>query len=171
MQPKAPVVLLVLVEAARLRWFVAALSLDGQLIPLLRSEVGDLERYQGLDFDEQVAFLRHRFCGALQRGCDRLWAREKKACQFVFVFDGPLADGTGALTQAVADHFVQWMLNPPVAVFASAGALAPGDAPALDKLAGEMDPSLEPLLHARLGELLAAREDPGRWELVARKVP
>ena len=165
MQPKAPVVLLVLVESVRLRWFVAGLGLDGQLLPLLRSEVGDLERYQGLDFDEQVAFLRHRFCGALQRGCDRLWAREKKACQFVFVFDGPLADGTGALTQAVADHFVQWMLTPPVAIFAT----AEGDTSTLDKLAGEIDRPLEELVRAHVGGLLAAQEDADAWELARKK--
>src|SRR5262249_3886796 len=86
MGTKTPVVLLVLVETARLRWFVAALGLDGQAVPLLRSEEGDLEKYRGLAFDEQVAFLRHRFCGVLQRGCDRLWARDSKACQFAFVF-------------------------------------------------------------------------------------
>ena len=41
MSPKTPVVLLVLVETARLRWFVAALGLDGWPVPLLRSEEGD----------------------------------------------------------------------------------------------------------------------------------
>jgi hypothetical protein len=167
MEPKAPVMLLVLVETARLRWFVASVGLDGQSVPLLRSEVGDLEKYRGLDFDEQVAFLRHRFCGVLQRGCDRIWARNAKACQFVFVFEGLLPDATGGLTLAVAEHFTQWMLNPPVAVFNNPA--GPGEAPRPDKLAGHLEPALEELLRAHLGRLLAAREDPGAWELAPKK--
>src|SRR4051812_40792050 len=116
MEHKSPVMLLVLVDVARLRWFVASIALDGQTVPLLRSDEGDLEKYRELSFDEQVAFLRHRFCGVLQRGCDRIWARNNKACQFVFFFEGQLLDATGQLTQAVADHFTEWMLNPPVVV-------------------------------------------------------
>jgi hypothetical protein len=164
MEQKTPVMLLVLVETARLRWFVAALGLDGQSIPLLRSEVGDLDKYLGLDFDEQVAFLRHRFCGVLQRGCDRIWARDCKACQFVLVFEGLVPDATGALTQAVADNLTQWMLNPPVAVLTATGAPV-----RLNKLAGELDAAREELLLARLGELLTAQEDPAAWELSRKK--
>src|SRR5437764_7082220 len=104
MEPKTPVLLLVLVETARLRWFVASLGLDGRAAPLLRSEAGDLDKYLSLPFDEQGSFLRHRFCGVLQRGCDRLWGRSSKACQFVIVFDGLLPDATRTPTQAVAAH-------------------------------------------------------------------
>src|SRR5439155_27379843 len=117
-------------------------------------------KYRGLGFDDQVSFLRHRFCGVLQRGCDRLWARENKACQFVFVFEGLLPDTVGGLTQAVADHFTQWMLNPPAVVFNR-----PGDAPRLEKLAGEIDRPLEELLLVHLDGLLAAQSDPGAWAL------
>src|SRR5437899_1907017 len=120
METKTPAMLVVLVETARLRWFVASVPRDGPSVPLICSEDDDLGKYRDLDFDEQVAFLRHRFCGVLQRGCDRLWARTCKACQFVFVFEGPVPAATGELTRAIADHFVQWMLNPPVAVFVSA---------------------------------------------------
>src|SRR5947209_11105311 len=134
MDTKTPVVLVVLVETARLRWFVASLGLDGRAAPLLRSEVGDLEKYRSLPFDEQVLFLRHRFCGVLQRGCDRLWARGNKACQFVFVFEGPLPEPTGQLTASVAEHFVQWMLNPPVVVLVSADGFDTA-APRLERVA------------------------------------
>ena len=164
MDAKTPVVLLVLVETARLRWFVASLGLDGRATPLLRSEVGDLEKYRSLPFDEQVSFLRHRFCGVLQRGCDRLWARSSKACQFVIVFEGLLPDATGTLTQAVADHYAMWMLNPPAAVFNRTG-----DPPRLELLAGQLDKPLEELVLAHLGELLAARDDPGAWEVSPTK--
>jgi hypothetical protein len=165
MDSKTPVLLVVLVEAARLRWFVAALGPDGQATPLLRSEVGDLEKYRGLDFDGQVSFLRHRFCGVLQRGCDRLWSRGMKSRQFVFVFDEPLPEPSGRLTAAVAEHFVEWMLSPPVVVYSGGAA----DVPPLDKVAGAIDGSLEELLRARLGALLAARDDPGAWELAPTK--
>ena len=57
-----------------------------------------------------------RFCGVLQRGCDRLWARSSKACQFVIVFEGLIPEPTGTLTQAVAEHYATWMLTPPAAV-------------------------------------------------------
>src|SRR5437868_2424787 len=155
MDAKTPVVLLVLVETARLRWFVAALGLDGRATLLLRSEVGDLDKYRGLPFDEQVSFLRHRFCGVLQKGCDRLWARGLKASRFVVVFEGVLPDPTGELVRAVADHFTLWMVNPPAAVF-----LRAGEPPALERVAGDLDPPRAELL----GEVLAARDDAAAWE-------
>jgi hypothetical protein len=163
MDAKTPVLLVVLVETARLRWFVAALGLDGQTTPLLRSEVGDLDKYTGLDFDGQVSFLRHRFCGVLQRGCDRLWSRGLKAREFVFVFDQPLPEPTGRLTAAVAEHFVEWMLSPPVVVYNGL------DGARLDKVAGAIDDSLEQVLRGGLGALLAARDDAGAWELAPKK--
>jgi hypothetical protein len=169
MEVKSPVLLLVLVETVRLRWFVASVGLDGRASPLLRSEIGDLERYRNLDFDEQVAFLRHRFCGVVQRGCDRIWGRGEKARQFVFVFEGPFVEPTGTLTQAIAEHFALWMLNPPVAVFTSADGFDRGETPRLDRLAGDLDSSLEKPLHACLGGLLAVREDAGAWELIRKK--
>jgi hypothetical protein len=167
MERKTPVVLVVQVETARLRWFVSALGLDGGPTPLLRSAEGDLEKYRGLDFDEQVSFLRHRLCGVLQRGCDRLWGRNWKACQFAIVFEGLLPEPTGTLTQAVGDHFALWMLNPPAAVFNDPA--GPGDPPRPGLLAGSIDAPLEELLRAHLGELTAGRADEGAWEAVPRK--
>jgi hypothetical protein len=169
MPARDPVVLLVLVETATLRWFVAALGFDGQVVPLFCSEVGNLAPYQGVSFDEQVAFLRHRFCGVLQRGCHKLWEQDKKACQFVFVFEGLLPEPTGELTRRIAEHFTEWMLNPPVAIFASAGALTPRAPVNLDRLAGQIEPDREQLLRAHLDGLLAARENPGGWELAPKK--
>jgi hypothetical protein len=165
MNPKEPVLLLVLVETARLRWFVAAIDRNGQSVPLLRSEVGDLETYLGLDFDEQLAFLRHRFCGALQRGCDRIWARGNKASHFIFVFEGLLPEPTGKLTQTLSAHLAEWMLNPPVVVFCSTDAVVPG----LEKLAGQLDSPSEALLLANLAALLTAQEHPEAWELSRKK--
>jgi hypothetical protein len=168
METKAPVLLLVLVETSRLRWFVASVGLDGQTVPLLRSEVGDLEKYRGLPFDEQVSFLRHRFCGVLQRGCDRVWARGTKAVQFVVVFEEPLPREGGALTAAVAAHFVDWLLNPPVVVFTSADGFD-GVTPRLNPVAGGIEPPLQELLRSHLGALLARRHDEAAWELSPKK--
>jgi len=167
MGPKAPALLVVLVETERRRWFVAAVDLDGTATPLLRSESGDLDRYLSLDFDEQVAFLRHRICGILQRGCDRLWGRHRKACQFVLVFESPLPPD-GELTRAVAEHFALWMLNPPVAVLVAAdGFDGPGPV-RLDAVGGDLDASLGRLVRDRLGDLLGARRDPDAWEVARR---
>jgi hypothetical protein len=161
MESKKPVMLLVLVETTQLRWFVGLLDLEGQAVALICSEPGDLEKYRGLDFDEQVAFLRHRFCGVLQRGCDRTWARACKPFAFVFVFDDLIPEPTGTLTQTFADHLAQWMLNPPVAFFRRTSSL--------EKLAGDLEPAHEHLLAAHLGKLIELRQDPNAWELSRRK--
>jgi len=162
MEPKTPTLLLILVEIAKLRWFAAGIGLDGTTTPLICSEPGDLEKYRGLEFDEQVSFLRHRFCGVLQRGCDRLWARNLKACQFVFVFEERLPEPTGQLTQTLAGHFAEWLLKPPVAVFAPSGTQ-------LEKLAGTIDGPLEALFKSHLRQLLATQEDANAWETVRQK--
>jgi hypothetical protein len=161
MTTKEPVLLVVLVEAARLRWLVAAVGLDGAVAPLLRSEDGDLATYHGLSFDDQVSFLRHRFCGILQRGCDRLWPVSRKACQFIFIFEGTLPGTTEELTPRVAEHFAEWMLNPPVVVFRREGGLA--------RLAGAIESPLEDVLRRSLPTLGAATADEDRWELSSRK--
>jgi len=60
MTAKEPVLLTVLIETASLRWYVAGIGLEGEPLPLLKSEAGNLSPYLGLPFDEQVSFLRHR---------------------------------------------------------------------------------------------------------------
>ena len=42
METKHPTLLIVLVQTEKLRWFVAGLGLDGLLVPLICSDVGDL---------------------------------------------------------------------------------------------------------------------------------
>jgi hypothetical protein len=158
MEAKTPTMLVILVETARLRWFVAAVGLDDVTTPLLCSEVDDLRQYRNLAFDEQVAFLRHRFCGVLQRGCDRLWLRNAKACQFVFVFEQLLPEHTGKLTQTLAAHFAEWLLKPPVAVFTGTSA------DDLERLSGTIDQPLENLLRANLTTLCRAKDDVSAWQ-------
>ena len=124
MTAKEPVLLTVLIETASLRWYVAGISLAGEALPLLKSEAGNLSPYLGVPFDEQVSFLRHRLSGVLQRGCDRLWGRQKKPCQIVFVADGPFVQASAELTARVAEHFVEWMTRPPVVFFTTARGFA-----------------------------------------------
>jgi hypothetical protein len=169
MTDKVPVVLVVLVEGARLRWFVAALDLGGGVVPLLRSEDGDLGAYRGLSFDDQVSFLRHRFCGVVQRGCDRLWPAGRKPCQFAFLFAGPLPDASAELIPRLADHFAEWMLSPPAVVFARAAGFD-GTAPlAPSWLAGTIERPAAGALDAGLAPLLKAAADPDVWEVSQRK--
>lgn len=159
METREPVLLLVVVEAGRLRWFAAELALDGTLTPLLRSEPGDLASYRGLPFDEQVSFLRHRFCGVLQRGCHRLWARDRKARAFVFLFEGQFSEARGDLPLAVAEHLRDWMHNPPA--FAYAWSPPTGLRPLTD----EMGPPHEDLVRSHLAALDDLRADPEAGEL------
>ncbi len=170
MPDKAPTILIVLVETEKLRWFVAGLGLDGLLAPLICSDEDDLGPYRGLDFDGQVTFLRHRFCGVLQRGCNRLWDQQKKACQFLFLFEGlmpaPEAAEPELLTEKIADHMVEWMLNPPVAVLTC----VPGAGPeGLERMAGELDHSHEALLRVHFESLRQVRTIPAVWDQVRHK--
>ena len=183
MDAKPPTILVVLIQTEKLRWFVAGLGLDGELTPLICSDEDDLSPYRGAgpagagpgDLAEQLSFLRHRFCGVLQRGCFRLWEQQKKACQFVFVFEGLLPEtgggGPGVLTEAFADHMAEWMLNPPVAVLTYQPEEEASDPRSihLDRIAGELEPSREATLLARFADLLKVQAEPGAWEQVREK--
>ena len=138
---------------------------------MLKSAAGDLSPYLGVALDDQVTFLRHRLSGVLQRGCDRLWGRQKKPCHIVFVADGPFAQAAPELTRRVAEHFVEWMTRPPVAFFTCADGFAAGDKLSLQAVAGELDDQLRQSLDAGLPALLAARDQPDAWELAPAKAP
>jgi len=169
MEVKAPMLLAVLVDVGRLRWLVAGIGLDGEVMPLVASADGDLEPYLSSPLDEQVSFLRHRLSGVLQRGCDRLWARQKKPCQIVFIVNTKFDESAGPLTQRVAEHFVEWLSNPPVVFFISEGGFSSQSSPQLKRLAGQLDPDRERLLNSRLAELFQAAGNADRWELIAKK--
>jgi hypothetical protein len=167
---KEPVLLLVLVDPDQLRWFTAGIGPDREMIPLLCSEVGDLAPYQNRDLEEQLFFLRHRFCGILQQGCDRLWERGKKAGQFAFVFEGELPEPSGQLTRAIADHLALWMVNPPVAVFTTSSGSLSGERPQLTLLSGQLGSSWEDLLFGGLPLIQHASKNPAFWELAKKKI-
>jgi hypothetical protein len=169
MTAKEPVLLTVLIETAKLRWYVGGIGLDGAATPLVCSEPGNLKPYVGVAFDEQVNFLRHRLCGVLQRGCDRLWGRKQKPCQVVFVADGPFVEAEPELTDRVAEHFVAWMANPPVVYFVIRGGTMSAPPSQLDAVAGSLAAEWRPALETGLSHLCVARELLDAWELVPTK--
>ena len=169
MPAKEPVLLTVLIETAELRWYVAGISLAGEPIPLLRSQTGNLGAYVGTSFDEQTSFLRHRLSGVLQRGCDRLWGRLMKPCQIIFLADGPFVQAAPELTNRVAEHFVEWMTNPPVVFFTSGNGFARHEAPSLERIAGDLDSVYRKAMDSGLPALLDTMHEPDAWELSPNK--
>lgn len=166
MPNREPVLLTVLVETAKRRWFAAGITLRGEPVPLTCSAAGNLDPYLGAPLDEQVSFLRHRLSGVLQRGCDRLWGRSMKPRHIIFVADADFVSDRPELTQRVAEHFVLWMSNPPVAFFISTNGFAFRDPPSLQPIAGELDPADLQLLTTGLPQLVALLDQPAHWEPV-----
>ncbi|MEZ6058826.1 MAG: hypothetical protein R3C19_00525 [Planctomycetaceae bacterium] len=162
MNTKTPAVLAVVLEAKKLRWSVAAITSAGEVVPLVQSQSGDLAGYVGLSFDEQTSYLRHRLAGAVQRGCDRMWGRSLKPSQFVFVQIGAFQDAPATLAQRIADHFCQWMVNPPTA-YCLTTSLPEG---ALTILAGEIAPDVFSVVQSTLTELVARAGLEHEWEIV-----
>lgn len=166
---KKPVLLTVLVETDQFRWYVAGVGLDGIAIPLMCSEAGNLSPYLGVSIDEQITFLRHRFSGVLQRGCDRLWGRQMKPCQIAFIADGPFAQAEPELLRNVGEHFVTWMTKPPVVSFVSRHGFQSAELVSLDIVAGAIDPVFRQALEAGLPRLFAATAQREVWELAPVK--
>ena len=164
---KEPVLLVVLIETTTLRWLLAKVGLDGDVTPLLRSEAGNLRAQQQLDADEQLAFLRHRLSGALQRGCNRLWSREMKPCQILMLADGTLPHAAGDLTSRLAEHFVQWMTRPAVTFWQYDFHALADDLPA--PLAGELPGPYHEAIISGLAQLHEALQHDECWELVAAR--
>lgn len=165
MPDKTPVLLTVYLETATNRWFVAGIDLQGDMTPLLVSEPGNLDPYRGVEFDEQVSFLRHRLSGVLQRGCDRLWGRGLKPCQIVFVLDGPFRDAAPQLAQRLGEHMAEWMTKPPV-VFLTVPSGQPQATTPPHTLAGELTPSHLAPWQQGWPQLWQAAQQLTPWELI-----
>ncbi|MCP4170083.1 MAG: hypothetical protein GY758_04835 [Fuerstiella sp.] len=166
MAEKEPVLLTILIETKRMRWLAGGISLDHCVFPLLASHDDDLAGYRSMKFDEQASFLRHRFCGALQRGCDRLWGLQKKACQFVFLTDSVFPDAPPELTTRIADHLAQWMTNPPVAFFSVGSASFDVRPLEVTRLAGQITTEFSDALELGLPLLVDAATQADQWEQV-----
>ncbi len=171
MTDKEPVLLTVLIESVTRRWSVAGITADGRGVPLMCTEPGDFDAVVGQTLDEQASYLRHRLSGVLQRGCDRLWGRQMKPKQIVFVADEALKQSHPNLTQRVADHFVEWMTSPPVAFFVTDLQRSDDDTPTLDPIAGELDQAAQDNLTTALPTLIQTLQDREAWEFAASKPP
>lgn len=171
MNDKEPVLLTILIDTDRMRWLAGGISLDQTVFPLLVSQDDDLVGYRDLTFDEQLSFLRHRFCGVLQRGCDRLWGIRKKACQFIFVTDHVFPHAPLILTERVAEHLVQWMSKPPVTFFTITSGSWETRPTEVAIMAGEMSAEYLKALQLGLPFLLDAVDQQDQWEQVALPKP
>lgn len=166
MSNKRPVLLTVLIEPQSFRWYVAGIDLTGTVTPLLCSQEGNFDGYVDQAFDDQTSYLRHHLAGVLQRGCDRLWGRQEKPCQIVFVADGAFLDAPPELTNRVAEHFVEWMTSPPVVFFVRES--EQGDAE-LKPIAGEITPEWREAVVTGLPRMISQCGEDDPWELITTK--
>ena len=165
MTDKEPVLLVVLIDTAGLRWRMGEITEDGTAFPLIASQPDDLSPYRPMSFDEQASFLWHRFCGILQRGCDRLWGLREKARQFVFLIDGDFPDAPSELTTRTAEHLAQWMANPPLSFHRVSNCSAAGDwQNDLNTIAGTLPDDALEFLKTGLRKLSTDANDPDQWE-------
>lgn len=168
MSDRVPVILVVLIDTGKLSWHLGGIRLNGEPVPLLKSAGGDLDAYQGLEMDHQVSFLRHRLAGVLQRGCDRLFSHQMKASHFVFIADGTYPHAADEVTERLADHFVQWMMNPPVTYLLAPDGLTESVTGMPKVVAGTLPENVAAALKEGLPKLTRAISDPDRWECVPR---
>ena len=168
MSDRDPAWLVVLIETRELRWYAAAIGSDGQSFPLLRSDAGDLNGYADLPIDEQVSFLRHRLAGVMQRGGDRLYSRQMKVSRFLLIADGVFPTSPGGVTQQLAEHFVQWMMNPPVTFLVVPEDFAIQRDEDFRVIAGEFPPHVVTTLREHLPKLSECRSLSDHWESVVR---
>lgn len=162
MAKREPVLLAVLIENAVQRWYLAGIDDRSNVTPLVCSEPGNLSAYIGQEFDEQVSFLRHRLSGALQRGCDRLWGRNQKPALIVFAIDELFPHASTELTQRVADHFVEWMSNPPVVFL-----LKEDSQSGWQTLVGDWSDEQREVFNKAWDNFVAAQSQRDLWELIA----
>lgn len=171
MGEREPALLVVLIETVPLRWHVAAIGDAGQVIPLLRSNDGNLDQYRDLEPDAQLSFLRHRFAGVLQRGCDRLYRQRMKVSHFLLIADGHYPNAAEDITPGLAEHFVEWMINPPVTYlmhcgdFTQVSTAGPRDQFTL--VAGELPADVATMLGDSWSEIIGLLGQPDCWELIA----
>lgn len=168
MSNKRPVLLTVLIEPQSFRWYVAGIDLSGTVTPLLCSQKGNFAGYIDQPFDDQTSYLRHHLAGVLQRGCDRLWGRQEKPCQIVFVSEGAFLDAPPELTSRVAEHFVEWMTSPPVVFFLREPSET-GEESSLTPIAGEITPGWLTAVVTGLPQMISQCSEDDPWELIMTK--
>lgn len=168
---RTPSLIVVLIIAARQQWYVAGVSaLDGSLDCLVRSDEFNLDRYRDGDEDEQVSFLRHRLSGAMQRGFDRLWAKNAKASRIVLIADDHLPAASETLWARLAEHLNLWMTQPPITFLLGTGHESIAVLDELNCLVGHLGPEDQQHLAQSLPGLLRQLSSPDGWEVIAKPV-
>ncbi|TWT79443.1 hypothetical protein CA13_08440 [Planctomycetes bacterium CA13] len=173
MSDREPAWLVVLIDTELLRWSAVGIDSRGQAFPLIQSEAGNLDEYKELAADDQVSFLRHRLSGVLQRGFDRFYARGKKASHILLISDGPFPNSAEGVTKQLAEHFVEWMINPPVAFLMTPSAFNVGHEAKFDVIAGDFLRSNLVTLSRAIDGIVSQLGQPECWELIpnAKKHP
>jgi hypothetical protein len=92
-----------------------------------------------------------------------------KPGQVIFVADASFPHADPDLTQRVAEHFVDWMTNPPVVFFVSDNGFPRNGEATLRRLAGGLDHARHDALDRGLPQLLGAIERDDGWELAPNK--
>lgn len=162
MVEKERVLLLTYIDTAQFQWWTAAIAAEGPVDPLLRSQPGDLSLYLDQSADEQASFLRHRLCSVLQRGCDRLWGRSRKADEFAFALNANFVRTAPNLTQRIADHLHQWMSAPPVTFLVQTEA----GRHSFEACAGELAPTWQQRFQQQITQLVTLTDNDALWEEV-----
>lgn len=114
MTPKELVILAAQIDLPGCCWSVGSIDAAAHIDPLVQSPLDDIVRYKPVSTEERISFLRHRIAGALQKGTDRLWGRERKAELIAIEFATADAAEEVELVSRVAEHFCVWMVRPPV---------------------------------------------------------
>ena len=164
--PKTPALLVVVIRTACQQWFVAGSTERDHLLPLACSEPGNLGEYVGLPPDEQLSFMRHRIAGAIQRGFDRLYAKEAKAHQIVLLIDDEFPEASPNLLQRLGDHFTAWMTRPPVCCYRGTSETGSCTAQQLICISGPMDQAWAELFAKALPQLTESLESEELWERI-----
>jgi hypothetical protein len=84
------------------------------------------------------------------------------------VCDGWFPHAPPELTRQIAEHFAEWMANPPVVFYRHAIAADDREEPHFDRLAGNIGAAERDALLVGVGELKRATENSERWELIER---
>jgi hypothetical protein len=165
---KTPELLVVVIRTKQQQWFVAGVDLQGDTTAMVCSEPGNLAEYVGQPEDEQLSFLRHRLSGAMQRGCNRLWARKSKAMLIVVIADDHLTDSDPSLLSNLAEHLHTWMTRPPVVCYRANERSCIGDLSSLQCLIGDVEPEQLNALEKGLPQISQLLADPDCWEVVQK---
>lgn len=163
---KSPALLAVVILTEPKQWFVAGLTDHDAVLPLVCSEEGNLDDYVGLHGDEQLSFLRHRIAGAIQRGFDRLFARQAKAQRIILIVDNDFPDADATLLDRLAEHFHTWMARPPVSCYRGQGFSGATDFDTLDCVIGRPNEADEAQLRTSMAVLVQMTGEPEHWERI-----